>query len=55
MAHECPECADLCHCGGDIDDLLLNEDSAVNRCSHCLGKSTGDDDTDWEDFEHDAN
>lgn len=35
MAHECPECYCQCHCGGDIDDLLLNEDMFVNRCSHC--------------------
>lgn len=46
MAHSCPECYQVCHCGGDIDDLLLDEDDAVNRCNHCDG-SDADDDDEW--------
>ena len=35
MAHECPECGQWCHCGGDIDDCGFNfaEDQAA--CKHC--------------------
>jgi hypothetical protein len=44
MAHSCPECYQVCHCGGDIDDCLLDEDDAVNRCNHCDGDETNDDD-----------
>ncbi len=35
MAHECPECGIQCHCGGDIDDCLLNTSRYVNACTHC--------------------
>ena len=31
MAHECPECYQLCHCGGDIDDIDFGEDAS---CTH---------------------
>jgi len=43
MAHECPECGQICHCGGDIDDCLNNFDEDVMRCTHCLGKEDEDD------------
>jgi hypothetical protein len=33
MAHSCPDCDQICYCGGDIDDVLL-EDGAIN-CTHC--------------------
>lgn len=35
MAHECPECGEMCYCGEDIDDLLLNNDEDVEACTHC--------------------
>jgi hypothetical protein len=35
MAHECPGCGYVCHCGGDIDDCLLNRDEDVATCTHC--------------------
>lgn len=47
MAHSCPECGMTCYCNGDIDDILLDEDDAINRCDHC---SPFDDD-DWDDDE----
>ena len=42
MAHECPECGQICYCGGDIDDCLNNFDEDVMRCTHCLGKEDED-------------
>jgi len=33
MAHSCPECDAVCHCGGDIDDIIFEEGSAT--CTHC--------------------
>lgn len=35
MAHSCPDCGCLCHCGGDIDDIDFGDDSedAMN-CTH---------------------
>ncbi len=35
MAHDCPECGQLCYCGGDIDDCCLNDEDSVNACTHC--------------------
>ena len=32
MAHTCPICGSLCHCGGDIDDLDFGERW---DCEHC--------------------
>lgn len=40
MAHTCPDCGCLCHCGGDIDDIDFGEDcEAADKCTHYL---TGD-------------
>ena len=41
MAHECPECSMLCHCGGDIDDM--NFGVSDTYCSCC----DSDEDDDW--------
>lgn len=41
MAHECPDCGSMCHCGGDIDDCLLNCDGDVTNCTHCDCKKCG--------------
>jgi hypothetical protein len=35
MAHECPDCGLSCHCNGDIDDCLLNDEEDVIACRHC--------------------
>ena len=51
MAHECPECGQVCYCGGDIDDLCLNDDASVNRCSHCDTANDREDDDDSESAE----
>ena len=34
MAHECPECGQLCYCNGDIDDCCFNTPYAVDHCQH---------------------
>jgi hypothetical protein len=31
MAHDCPNCYEQCHCGGDIDDINFGEDG---NCTH---------------------
>lgn len=38
MAHECPECGMLCHCGGDIDDLVFTSTRYELMCKHCDDK-----------------
>lgn len=43
MAHECPECGQVCYCGGDIDDLLLNGTDEEEMCDHCDGEDDFDD------------
>lgn len=35
MAHECPECGSVCHCCGDIDDIVLGESLACEHCKYC--------------------
>jgi hypothetical protein len=35
MAHECPECGQWCHCGGDIDDCGFNTPEDQFACTHC--------------------
>jgi hypothetical protein len=34
MAHECPDCTTVCHCGGDIDDMLMNDTTEERACTH---------------------
>lgn len=55
MAHECPECGLSCHCGGDIDDMLLNNDRYVHGCSHCWNEDEPYDLTDDEDWDDEGN
>lgn len=38
MAHECPECGQICYCSGDIDDVLLDYYEEIS-CIHCTGKA----------------
>ena len=35
MAHECPDCGQWCHCGGDIDDCGFNFPEDQDACTHC--------------------
>lgn len=46
--HECPECYSMCHCHGDIDDLLLNRDEYVDGCECC--PIDGNDDPEDEEY-----
>lgn len=52
MSHECPDCYHACFCGGDIDDMLMNDTPEGRGCDHacnrerdgdCLGCGTCDD------------
>lgn len=55
MAHNCPECYALCHCGGDIDDLLLNCEEDINGCTHSdICQYEDEDDFDYDDYEDDS-
>jgi hypothetical protein len=45
MAHECPDCGQMCYCGGDIDDCCFNQEENVIHCSHC----PEDDDEEYEE------
>lgn len=46
MAHECPECGLVCHCGSDIEDCLMNNEEDVQACIHCADLPTKDDEFD---------
>lgn len=35
MAHSCPICDSLCHCGGDIDDIEMGWTEESDNCQHC--------------------
>ena len=36
MAHSCSECYSTCYCGGDIDDILFDDDSEeAMECTYC--------------------
>lgn len=43
MAHRCTTCGLKCHCGGDIDDLILRENYS---CAHC------EDDEEWDEDDY---
>lgn len=43
MAHECPDCYCVCHCNGDLDDLVLNYERDVSRCDHCYEDGDAED------------
>jgi hypothetical protein len=51
MAHTCPECGLLCHCGGDIDDCEFDGTPEQDACSHCddNDRECDDDPTELED------
>ncbi len=43
MAHTCPDCGLMCHCGGDIGDCLFDFDEDVDQCKHCPVHALEDD------------
>jgi len=45
MAHSCPECGQVCYCGGDIDDCCFEGTPEERACQHCPFEG-GDDDPD---------
>lgn len=34
MAHTCPECGTICHCCGDIDDIVFDHTEINVACRH---------------------
>lgn len=52
MAHSCPDCDQLCHCGGDIDDCELDLRPSEG-CSHCCWEEEedGDEEEAWREEE----
>jgi len=36
MSHECPECGQICYCGGDIDDAYMETTETYVNCVHYL-------------------
>lgn len=44
MAHSCPVCGGICHCGGDIDDICFDETEEMDDCTCCAGAED-----DWDD------
>lgn len=53
MGHSCPDCGCACYCGGDIDDVILDDTPEQSRCTCCdEDRHVGDDDEDdWRDDE----
>jgi len=54
MAHTCPDCGYVCHCGGDIDDIILDEFDEQCGCRHCLTCQSADDIEDSDDTDFDG-
>lgn len=49
MAHTCPRCGQLCHCGGDIDDMDMGELSSCYKDHYGCLRDDEDDDDDFVD------
>jgi hypothetical protein len=47
MAHTCPVCGQTCNCGGDWDDICLEDPEDIENCTHC----PDDDDSDEDGFD----
>lgn len=47
MAHSCPECGLICHCGGDIDDCCFEGTPEERACGHCPIDGYDDDEPDF--------
>ena len=53
MAHTCPECGFICHCGGDIDDIVIGIAPPRRYCAHCQEEDLYDDGEEFFDDEDD--
>ncbi|KKN09101.1 hypothetical protein LCGC14_1050120 [marine sediment metagenome] len=42
MAHECPECGQMCYCNGDVDDYCHNFDYSCDCESTQQGEISND-------------
>lgn len=54
--HDCPECGQACYCGGDIDDIDVGDQQAIQGCTHCSDlpdKDYGDDYEGWDESKTD--
>jgi hypothetical protein len=47
MAHSCPDCGQVCYCGGDIDDCCFEGTVEERRCTHCPIDGFDEDDEDF--------
>ena len=43
MAHSCPECGQVCYCGGDIDDCEFDNTPEQMACICCADDYVDDD------------
>jgi len=43
MAHTCPDCEALCHCGGDVGDVILVDAEQQANCVHECDDDLDDD------------
>jgi hypothetical protein len=50
MAHSCPICDQVCHCNGDIDDILFDRTPKAGCVHYKRGSCEPDDEWD-DDFE----
>jgi hypothetical protein len=48
MAHRCPDCDKLCHCGGNIDDIDFGGDNSDCDCP-CWRELYDEDDEPWDE------
>ncbi len=54
MGHYCPHCYSPCHCNGDIDDMMLDLDEDVARCT-CCDEDEIEREDDWDEgYDYDA-
>jgi hypothetical protein len=49
MAHQCPECYAICHCGGDAGEVIITDHLLEGVCVHCQVDDDYDDDDGYED------
>ena len=52
MAHECPDCGEVCYDGGDIDDMVMSGTAEELRCAHCPDDVDNDNDDDARSCDH---
>lgn len=52
MAHSCPICDQVCHCKGDIDDIIFDREPA-GGCIHYKTDGCEQDEDDYDDYDYD--